>query len=68
MPKKTWGMIGKAGMRSRRANGLKSAIEGYCSSPPMTATGKIGGTEGEFRRVDGRWYFSIQNRMGGPGR
>ncbi len=32
------------------------------------ATGKIGGKPGEFRKVDGRWYFSVKNSMGGPGR
>ena len=42
IPKNSCGITGNAGMFSRRARGLKSAMEGYCSSPPMTPTGTIG--------------------------
>lgn len=30
------------------------------------ATGTIGDEEMDFKRIDGRWYFSIASKMGGP--
>ena len=41
-PKNSCGMIGNEGSPSNRANDLRSATEGYCSSAPITATGTIG--------------------------